>query len=148
MSFSERQQMLINREVNNIMVAMKIAEQWDNDTKLNNFDLNGHPTNITEGYMVAFRGGAVLNKVKSYNNYDMDQVKQAILKLLDINVHLGYIGYIGFWENEDKLYIDLSVNMFLINPALTFGHMQEQIAIYDIKNQKSVIVADYLHLIT
>lgn len=147
MSFSERQEMLISREVDNIKIAYKIAMQFDNDPKLNNFDINGVPTILTEGYMVAFKGGVVLNKVKEYNNYDMTKVKEAILKLLDINVHLGYIGYIGFWENEDKLYIDLSVNILLIGGALTFGHMQDQIAIYDLKNHKEIKINDYLHLI-
>lgn len=139
--------MLISKEIDNIMIADKIAKQFHNDPKLNNFDMNGVPTILTEGYMVAFKGGVILNKVKEYNNYNMDKVKQAILKLLDINVHLGYIGYIGFWENDDKLYIDLSVNILLVGAALTFGYMQEQIAIYDLKNHTEIKVADYLHLI-
>lgn len=140
MSVSKRLDSLITKEVKNIGLGVSIAMQLYDNPKLNNFDYKGNPANITEGYMVAFKGGLIVDK--NDPKYET-KLRQAIVQLLDLNVHLHNIGYIGFWENEGKMYIDLSVNILSVNMALTFGKQQDQIAIWDVLRSNSVNVADY-----
>jgi hypothetical protein len=141
MSVSKRLDALISKEVKNIGLSGAIARQYFDNPKLNNFDYKGIPASITEGYMVAFKGGVIVDKTDE--KYDL-KVRQAICELLDLNTHLHNIGYIGFWENEGKLYIDLSVNILSVLMALTFGKQQDQIAIWDVLRSNSVVIADYV----
>jgi hypothetical protein len=140
MSVSKRLDALITKEVKNVGVGVSIAMQYYDNPKLNNFDYKGKPANITEGYMVSFKGGLIVDK--NDPKYET-KLRQAIVQLLDLNVHLHNIGYIGFWENEGKMYVDLSVNILSVNMALTFGKLQDQVAIWDVLRSNSVNIADY-----
>lgn len=42
--------------------------------------------------------------------------------------------YIGTWLNDDKIYIDLSININNIEDAIRIGKENNQLAIYDIVN--------------
>lgn len=46
--------------------------------------------------------------------------------------------YIGFWLDNNTLYLDLSIRFLDKEKALYFGKINNQLAIYDLENQKSI----------
>jgi hypothetical protein len=90
--------------------------------------------------MVALKGGFIL---KGDKIIDKDAIYNAVKYLLEVNIALGNNYVIGFWVDDSKLYIDLSINVSLSDLAFNLASMQDQIAYYDIKRNKSVYLADY-----
>ena len=45
---------------------------------------------------------------------------------------------LGLWENQGKLYIDVSINYQDLETAKSFGKANEQLAIWDLKNNKEI----------
>lgn len=48
--------------------------------------------------------------------------------------------YIGCWINSDKVYFDISISCNNIKDALIIGKENNQLAIYDFINQKSIYI--------
>ena len=51
--------------------------------------------------------------------------------------------YIGLWLDNNKMYIDISINIIDKVEALEFGKKNKQLAIYDIVNNDSIYLNEY-----
>lgn len=119
----------ISKTVKNINIASKIIFSYKKD-KLNNYNHKGDSITFKDGYMVSLYGGYIIDITDA--EFD-NKVFNAILTLLDFNLALKNVGYIGFWESNGKLYIDLSINIPAITTAESFALSQKQLAFYDCK---------------
>ena len=88
------------------------------------------------GYMVSIRD---VIKV-SFDNKE-ETVQDAVLKALkqsgDLLAHSD--NFLGSWVSEDQyLYIDVAKNVQDIRPAIELGMINDQLAIYDIVNDREI----------
>ena len=96
---------------------------------LNAKDLSN--ANLTSGYMVSLKGYEVITTIN-------DLTTNALLAHARIAHALG--GYVGLWLDKDKLYIDISIHKNNQAEAIKTGKFNNQIAIYDIENDKEIRV--------
>ena len=95
------------------------------DVDYNNF-------NTSAGYMVSIKG-----QEKKININDIENIKKEITKKRElIKNRKGY--YIGLWVDNDILYIDISKHIIKYNRALEVARNNKQLAVYDLKNDKSI----------
>lgn len=87
--------------------------------------------NLTSGYMVSISGYEVITTIN-------DLTTNSLLAHARIAHALG--GYVGLWLDNDKLYIDISLNIKSLENALKTGKFNNQLAIYDIVNAKEIRV--------
>lgn len=81
------------------------------------------PVNYSSGYMVAIEDGTIIN----INDID------SIINYIDsIN------GSCGLWVNDEKLYIDISINIESKEEALKLASDLKELAIFDCKNLKDI----------
>lgn len=93
--------------------------------------------NIAGGYMVS-----ILGYEKTFEYNDTKNINDYILNLQDkIKDKKGY--FIGLWTYENKLYIDVSINIIDKVDALEFGKKNKQISIYNIENGNTIDINDY-----
>lgn len=82
---------------------------------------------VSNGYMVGIKG-EVLNLSDLF--YD--------IKAITTTYMLSYIAsekdFIGYWVNDNKLYIDLSQNILNLDDAKALGKAHNQKAIWDVVN--------------
>ena len=93
--------------------------------------------NINEGYMVS-----ILGYEKTFEFKDTEGINDYVKNLQ------GKIGskkdyFIGFWTYENKLYIDLSINIIDKVDALEFGKKNKQIAIYEVLTGANIPLKNY-----
>lgn len=97
------------------------------------FTLDAHLQSPTSGYMVSLKG----TEVQFPNVADMpDDVLQRECDDFDCRVPRGV--YFGAWVDEGTLYLDHSVNIQDRDVAIALGHANNQLAIWDIANGKSI----------
>lgn len=96
--------------------------------------------NIKSGYMISL---ANYETIININNLDDIKTQKIIYKsILEKKLIIEdlrqdnrkNIFVIGLWINNNKLYIDISINMNSKKDAIKLGIKQNQYAIYDIKN--------------
>lgn len=93
--------------------------------------------NIKEGYMVS-----ILGYERRFEYNDTEDINNYILDLQNkIGSKKGY--FIGFWTYENKLYVDLSINIIDKCDALEFGRKNKQIAIYEVLTGANIPLKDY-----
>ena len=108
-----------------------------NELKVNNgcnIDIQGNIAKIKSGYMVSLANYETITTDTTEKNIlqIIDKKMQAIKKLKEVN-HKS-IFYIGLWCNDNKLYIDISINILNKYKAIMQGVKNNQYAIYDVKN--------------
>jgi hypothetical protein len=97
------------------------------------FTLDAHLQSPTTGYMVSLKG----TEVQFPNVADMpDDVLQRECDDFDCRVPKNR--YFGAWVDDGTLYLDHSVNIQDREVAIAFGHANNQLAIWDIANGKSI----------
>ena len=97
------------------------------------FTLDTHLQSPTAGYMVSLKG----TEVQFPNVADMpDDVLQRECE--DFHSEVPRDVYFGAWVDEGTLYLDHSVNIQDREVAIAFGHANNQLAIWDIANGKSI----------
>lgn len=95
------------------------------DTNYNNF-------NSSIGFMVSIKGHE-----KKVNINDIENIKKEITKKRElIKTKKNY--FVGLWVDNDILYIDISKHIINYNRALEVARNNKQLAIYDLKNDKSI----------
>ena len=95
------------------------------DTNYNNF-------NSKDGFIVSIKGHE-----RKLNINDIENIKKEITKKRElVKNKKGY--YIGLWVENDILYIDISKHIIRYNRALEVARNNKQLAIYDLKNDKSI----------
>lgn len=93
--------------------------------------------NIKNGFMVS-----ILGYERTFEYNDTEDINNYILKLQKkIEDKKGY--FIGLWTYENKLYIDLSINIIDKADALEFGRKNKQIAIYEVLTGANIPLKNY-----
>ena len=95
-------------------------------------DYNYNDFKSDRGYMVSIKGQEV-----KVNKNDIKGIKREIDKKRE------FIGnkkglYIGLWLDSDIMYIDVSIHIIDYLEALEIARNNEQLAIYDLKNNDSI----------
>lgn len=85
-----------------------------------NLDATLNEVNFTTGYMVSLK----------------DTDYSLVEKLEFIAKNKGFV--LGLWENEGRVFVDISMNVSDLRDALALGKFNNQLAIYDIVNDKSI----------
>lgn len=94
------------------------------DTNYNNFNANA-------GYMVSLYGYET-----KINIDNIDAIKKEIETKKEIAKQLN--AYVGLWVDNVLMYVDISKHIINYNRALEVARNNEQLAVYDIKNDKSI----------
>ena len=96
---------------------------------------------ITEksGFMVSKYGYE-----KTFNNNDIESIKQCIIEYQKI---INKNEYIGIWKNNDLVYIDISKHYNDKKQALQVGKNNKQLAIYDLKNNCSIDILQTTYIL-
>lgn len=87
--------------------------------------------NLKSGYMVSLAGYEIITTVNELTT-------NALLAHARMAHALG--GFVGLWLDTDKLYIDISINEKDRQKALKTGKFNNQLAIYDVENDKEIRV--------
>lgn len=84
---------------------------------------------VTKGYMVSLIGTEEV-----YNDITIDILTSYASKVLN--------GFLGVWFNTDneKYYLDNSVNILNLDDAYQLAKENKQLAIYDIENDKVITI--------
>lgn len=132
--------MVKRKEYRDIMNAASNITNHYLANKQFNYDTNGNVKTFEEGFMVALKGGFFLPTEDVRYSILLKIVKQLLLIINDMGGNDNYV--IGFWENEGKTYIDISINMDSFPAAFALAKMQDQIAIYSIQLNKEFIISE------
>ena len=93
--------------------------------------------NINEGYMVS-----ILGYEKTFEYNDAEGINNYIIELQGkIKDKKGY--FIGLWTNDNKLYVDVSINIIDKVDALEFGKKNKQIAVYEVLTGANIPLKNY-----
>ena len=93
--------------------------------------------NINEGYMVS-----ILGYEKTFEFKDVAGVNDYVKNLQGkIGSKKGY--FIGLWTYDNKLFVDVSINILDKVDALEFGKKNKQIAIYEVLTGANIPLKDY-----
>lgn len=85
--------------------------------------------NYNKGFMVSLSGSELKLSIKDLSITHLKQY-QKLAK--------DKKAFIGFWLDNNTLYLDLSIRFLDESKALYFGKLNNQLAIYDLENQKSI----------
>lgn len=88
--------------------------------------------NPATGYMCALVGFEK-QVPRVWNSYDLQQVVNEWLS--DIQYTGDSAAFIGLWENDGTLYLDLSQHFVDRNKAIAMGHQRNQLTIWDCANK-------------
>ena len=117
----------------------------DNIT-LNNYIITGaslnkdlQPVNYNNGFMVS-----LLGYEKTYTEEQKEEIKQTISEYQKI---LKNNQFIGIWKHEGIVYIDISKLYKKKQDAITNGIKNKQLAIYDLKNKKDILLTKKVYIL-
>ena len=95
-------------------------------------DYNYNNFNVSVGYMVSIKGNE-----KKININDIENIKKEISKKMEfVKNKKGY--YIGLWVENGLMYVDISKHIIKYDRALEVARNNKQLAVYDLKNDKSI----------
>ncbi len=100
---------------------------------------NGYTTSINGnkpyiGYMVSIPDKEVV--FNNFQEFNQVSVNNFIVENLNLLKRDNY--FIGTWIYEGKIYLDISINLSSKSEAIKAGKKNNQLAIYDIVNCKSI----------
>ena len=91
---------------------------------------NGEVANLSTGYMVSYlRYEKIVNGIKFI---ELKSVKRYLKIAKQLNA------YVGFWFNDGKVYIDISINAVYKEDALAFAKHEKQKAIFDVSRNETI----------
>ena len=93
------------------------------------------PINAKSGYMVSLQGYEKKCRTD-------EETERAIIKNMEIVERLDN-AYLGAWIDEGITYIDISVLVENKEDAMELGKINNQLAIYNIKNNESIYLSYY-----
>ena len=92
---------------------------------------------INGGYMVS-----ILGYEKTFEYNDTEDINNYIIELQKkIGSKEDY--FIGLWTYENKLFVDVSINIIDKCDALEFGRKNKQIAIYEVLTGENIPIKNY-----
>jgi hypothetical protein len=126
--------------MNKLQRARKIIDLYYKQGKGNNFSKEGELLEFKEGYIYSLKDYQITIKPKNLKELETALIKQleTLYKLMK-NKKVSLF-FIGLWENEGTLYIDINTKTNSKSEALMMGKLNEQLAIWDIKNKKEIYI--------
>lgn len=123
---------------NQVINTQQAADAFNNyysDKLFHNHGISEDASGVspTSGYMVSLAGTE--EQHPNYSTIPADIVNDACRKY---HQTIQPNAYFGAWIDEDVLYLDNSVNIADLETAIAFGHANNQIAIWDVVNGKSI----------
>ena len=100
------------------------------------FSLDKDNNAPTSGYMVSLEGLEVI--VDMFSDLSEDFINKACERYRPQAQQKSEYAYFGAWVDDNKLYLDLSMNIQDREVAIAYGHANHQKAIYDVNNDKSI----------
>lgn len=102
---------------------------------------NGGLTLNSHGLKADLKSGFMASYEKSEKTLDLKDLSSEIIAgaLKEASKKRAFL---GLWLNDNILYIDLSINIKDLSQALEFARANKQLAIYDIKNDKSIYLKE------
>ena len=116
--------------------SRQILENGGSTTSLN---LTHVPTT---GFMVSLEDNAMTFENLNNEELSLGQIEQSVKTFVQKNAEQlsDHINYLGGWIHENKLYIDISVNIQDKREAIEFGIKNNQIAIYDLNDDCEIVL--------
>lgn len=105
-----------------------------NDNNGLTLDLNGQPLKADKGYLVSIKDYESIINQNLINDNILNSIIQQMKKESPNNA------YIGLWKNKAKLYLDYSILIQDKKKALMLAKENEQLAIYDLQNNKEIFI--------
>ena len=102
------------------------------------FCLHTGELNPPTGYMVSEEGNEMKFAIPKTLNKFQDIVIQYMLKKSKAFVFESPDEYLGFWIDNNQLYIDISRRFENKQSAIGYGRINNQIAIFDNANKQSI----------
>jgi hypothetical protein len=100
------------------------------------FSLDKDNNAPTSGYMVSLEGLEFI--VDKFSDLSEDFVNKVCERYRpQAQLRSEYV-YFGAWVDDNKLYLDLSMNIQDREVAIAYGHANHQKAIYDVNNGESI----------
>ena len=94
-------------------------------------DVNYNNFNANFGYMVSLYGHETKIDINNIEAIKQEiEIKKEIAKQLN--------AYVGLWTDNGLIYVDISKRIINYNKALETARKNEQLAVYDLKNDKSI----------
>jgi hypothetical protein len=100
------------------------------------FSLDKDNSAPTSGYMVSLEGLEVI--IDNFDDISDEEINKTCERYRPQAQLRSKYTYFGAWIDDNKLYLDLSVNIQDREVAIAYGHANNQKAIYDVKNGESV----------
>jgi len=100
------------------------------------FSLDKDNSAPTSGYMVSLEGLEVI--VDNFDTLSEEDINKACEWYIPQAQLKSESTYFGAWVDDNKLYLDLSLNIQDLDVAKAFGYANNQKAIYDVDNGESV----------
>ena len=96
--------------------------------------------NLESGYMVSYdKSETVVSMIFLKNDINGEMLFQELLNSYIARVkRLGEHLFVGVWIDNGKAYFDISKNIESKSQAISFGKLNNQLAIYDIKNDNVI----------
>ena len=121
----------INMQCNKL--ASKIISYYFAGEQGATFNFDSIPQKFETGFLASYKAPSIIlseQKIPSIN-----ELREMIKKLY---FKASSSDYVGFWVNEGKIYIDLTRHIVSKKSAILFGLSNDQIAIWDCKNNESI----------
>lgn len=95
--------------------------------------------------LISFDFGFLVSRKAPTFIYSCDEIPKDILihALTKLYTKATKFDFIGFWIDGDKFYLDLSYHIKNKSQAILEGLNNEQVAIWDCKNKKSIYLNKY-----
>jgi hypothetical protein len=100
----------------------------------------GELTAFSSGFMVSLAGYETQTQVNKIDLKALNNYFNTALKLTRSKDSKGK-AYVGFWLDNDVLYIDISIHVEQRITAIQLGTKNKQLAIYDCKACNSIYLA-------
>ena len=106
-------------------------------------DKEGNTAQLKSGYYASVEG---MEQTISLKNIDFEILKNDIIqKLIYINTYKNM--FLGFWVDQNILYVDISKHFIQKRDAINFGIKNDQKAIYNIKDNKSEYITKKVYIL-
>lgn len=128
----------INYQIENLAQAIFIEVNSGESGATFNFD--GQKVNFKTGYMVSHKSPSLFLSYSQFEKLTLDSLGELLKNLY---FKASKFDYLGYWFDDQKIYIDLSINIQNKSQAIQFGLANEQKAIWDCENEITIDLQKY-----
>lgn len=108
---------------------------------------NGGATLTKELKALKKDNGFMVSKIGCEKTFTFDNLEELEKEVINYKNKLKNNEYIGLWLDNDTIYLDISKYYTTKDRAIKTGIKNKQIAIYDIKNDKSIYLTKKAYII-